>query len=164
VRLLVLEQGRLEDKIHISLMNVSFERLGDVSFEALSYNWGDDAAEDPILVQDLTRTIPTMGSMRQVVDQSRRRMMYIKYNLFKALYYLRQQTRNILLWVDALCINQENPKEKEVQVSRIADIYIAARNVLIWLGESTWKTELARTCGNRLRLSRITIDYRTGSI
>lgn len=143
VRLLILRQGKDDDNIHVDLTDVPFERLGRIEFEALSYNWGDDAAKDPIWVQDLKRRIQPMETFRQVVNQYLRRKMYIKYNLFKALYHLRQKDRDILLWVDALCINQENPKEKEVQVSRIADIFIAAHTVLIWLGESTLETERA---------------------
>jgi hypothetical protein len=38
------------------------------------------------------------------------------------------------LWVDAICINQQDKVEKTAQVSRMHEIYSAASNVCIWLG------------------------------
>ena len=40
-----------------------------------------------------------------------------------------------VLWVDALCINQDDTKEKEVQVSLMSDIYSKTNRGLLWLGE-----------------------------
>lgn len=40
------------------------------------------------------------------------------------------------LWVDALCINQNDILERNSQVSMMRTIYSRARMVLIWLGES----------------------------
>ena len=41
-----------------------------------------------------------------------------------------------MLWVDAICINQEDQTEKGHQVSQMRDIYKGADEVLIWLGPS----------------------------
>jgi len=38
------------------------------------------------------------------------------------------------VWVDAICINQADLKEKSTQVSMMRDIYAAAKCVLVWLG------------------------------
>ncbi|KAF2728338.1 hypothetical protein EJ04DRAFT_449524, partial [Polyplosphaeria fusca] len=38
------------------------------------------------------------------------------------------------LWIDALCIDQENIHEQEVQVKRMGGLYHFAKRVLIWLG------------------------------
>jgi hypothetical protein len=38
--------------------------------------------------------------------------------------------------VDAVCINQENDKEKEDQISLMAEIYAKALRVVVWLGEA----------------------------
>jgi len=40
----------------------------------------------------------------------------------------------VALWVDALCINQENDAEKTVQVMKMNQIYQKAYSVCIWLG------------------------------
>jgi len=39
------------------------------------------------------------------------------------------------LWIDQLCIDQDNPKEVGSQVQLMGDIYKAARRVVVWLGE-----------------------------
>ncbi|KAL6361098.1 hypothetical protein LRP88_04560 [Fusarium phalaenopsidis] len=41
------------------------------------------------------------------------------------------------LWVDAICINQEDDKEREAQVSKMADIYQEAQRVLVYLGSGS---------------------------
>jgi hypothetical protein len=41
----------------------------------------------------------------------------------------------ILLWVDALCIDQNAVSEKSQQVSLMADIFRQADNVVVWLGK-----------------------------
>lgn len=43
--------------------------------------------------------------------------------------------RSRVLWVDAVCINQENAEEREQQVAIIKQVYARAANVVVWLGE-----------------------------
>lgn len=38
-------------------------------------------------------------------------------------------------WIDSLCINLDDPSEREKQVRIMADIYKRARRAIIWLGE-----------------------------
>ncbi|KAM6524462.1 hypothetical protein FSOLCH5_005064 [Fusarium solani] len=45
------------------------------------------------------------------------------------------------LWVDSLCINQDDLAERENQVQLMSDIYSKASRVLIWLGEEDGQTE-----------------------
>lgn len=40
------------------------------------------------------------------------------------------------LWIDAICINQDDIAEKNSQVAMMAEIYKKATRVNIWLGES----------------------------
>ena len=42
--------------------------------------------------------------------------------------------RSPLIWVDAICINQNDNVEKSVQVPRMSDIYGKCQHVLAWLG------------------------------
>ncbi|KAJ4178257.1 hypothetical protein NW767_014900 [Fusarium falciforme] len=41
------------------------------------------------------------------------------------------------LWVDAICINQKDDKEREAQVSKMVDIYQEAQRVLVYLGSGS---------------------------
>ncbi len=54
-------------------------------------------------------------------------------NLVAALRRLRCQGHNVI-WVDALCINQNDREERALQVRRMKDIFSKAKRVLVWLG------------------------------
>lgn len=45
------------------------------------------------------------------------------------------------LWVDAVCINQDDAVEKSQQVKLMHDIYTKATDVLVWLGPGTTETD-----------------------
>src|SRR5450432_767500 len=60
---------------------------------------------------------------------------YVRANLHAALLHLREQNEAVHVWVDAICINQNDPDEKATQMSRIRYIYSQASSVYIWLGE-----------------------------
>lgn len=55
-------------------------------------------------------------------------------NLALALRYLRREKRTRTLWVDALCINQDNEDEKSIQIQRMDWIYANASPIVVWLG------------------------------
>ncbi|KAH9208044.1 heterokaryon incompatibility protein-domain-containing protein [Leptodontidium sp. 2 PMI_412] len=56
-------------------------------------------------------------------------------NLETALRYFRLETEVRILWADAICINQRDDSEKNVQVSIMGDIYRSCSKCLAWLGE-----------------------------
>ncbi|KAF2790976.1 HET-domain-containing protein, partial [Melanomma pulvis-pyrius CBS 109.77] len=58
----------------------------------------------------------------------------IQANLFDFLQQLRLPDAPVILWVDALCINQSDVLEKNIQVPLMGAIYSIAKSVLIWLG------------------------------
>ena len=47
------------------------------------------------------------------------------------------------IWVDAICINQNDHVEKAHQVARMARIYAHARRIIVWLGEHENESRLA---------------------
>ena len=55
-------------------------------------------------------------------------------NLASALKHLRYEDESRVLWIDAICINQEDSAERNLQVTRMANIYSLARRVIVWLG------------------------------
>ncbi|KAF1363441.1 hypothetical protein EJ07DRAFT_162712 [Lizonia empirigonia] len=83
---------------------------------SLSYVWGDPRVTTPI---DLH------GHPFPVTS-----------NLFSALKHLRLRDTERVLWVDALCINQDDNRERSSQVPYMRHIYSQATAVLIFLGEA----------------------------
>ncbi|KAL2694762.1 hypothetical protein Neosp_001349 [[Neocosmospora] mangrovei] len=61
----------------------------------------------------------------------------INSNLHDALKYLRRAETSRILWVDQICINQQDAIEKSHQVARMGDIYRKATDVVIFLGPPT---------------------------
>ncbi|KAI1073928.1 HET-domain-containing protein [Whalleya microplaca] len=96
--------------------------LGTSRYTALSYAWGNPERNRIIVVDDLPIRIPQ--------------------NLFDALIGLRPRNEPpIMIWIDFLCIDQENDEEKSWQVGLMKDIYSRAEEVLAWLGPGDAETE-----------------------
>ncbi|KAI0409898.1 hypothetical protein F4802DRAFT_5722 [Xylaria palmicola] len=111
IRVLSLLPGRFAQPIQCTLQITS---ENNSKYEALSYVWGDATDRRGIIVdgQDLDVTV----------------------SLENALRHLRHQRQPRHLWVDAICIDQENVKEKSILVPRMGIIYTNASRVLVWLG------------------------------
>ncbi|KAJ5817097.1 hypothetical protein N7447_009330 [Penicillium robsamsonii] len=86
-------------------------------YEALSYTWGSDTSSIPIQVGS--------GSVISVTK-----------NLFVALHALSpvESESPRTIWIDALCINQDDLAEVSHEVSFMKDIYTRASRVFVWLG------------------------------
>lgn len=69
------------------------------------------------------------------------RTVRVTVNLADALRRLRNQKTTRLLWVDALCINQKDTKERAAQVKVMGLIYWKAHRVQVWLGEDVESSE-----------------------
>jgi hypothetical protein len=48
-----------------------------------------------------------------------------------------------VLWVDAVCINQNDFQERNHQVMQMGQIYSKAERVVVWLGESNEDSKIA---------------------
>ena len=40
------------------------------------------------------------------------------------------------IWIDAICIDQTNQRERNLQVNLMGEIYHRARAVVVWLGDA----------------------------
>src|SRR6266536_2141897 len=99
-----------------------------VPYDALSYYWGTDEPSHEIKI------IKYDGKGLSGITQPK---FFIRSNLFAALKAIRQPKDEVDIWVDAICINQENDVEKKIQVAMMETIYTRAQSVTIWLGEPT---------------------------
>jgi hypothetical protein len=58
----------------------------------------------------------------------------IRLELARALRRLRFPNSTRILWIDAICINQDDKEERSYQVPLMGSIYSLARRVVVWLG------------------------------
>ncbi|TGO26712.1 hypothetical protein BPAE_0054g00200 [Botrytis paeoniae] len=63
-------------------------------------------------------------------------------NLHSALLVLRDNSNPSSLWIDAICLDQNDPFEKDEQLRVMHLIYINATRVLVWLGEDERSVDL----------------------
>jgi hypothetical protein len=64
-------------------------------------------------------------------------------NLFCALRDIQHATKELPLWADAICINQNDVEERNQQVSIMGSINAAAAYTIIYLGKSDEGSERA---------------------
>ena len=119
-------------------------------YEALSYVWGDPKSDDVLYLRDSEGAAITSKIL-------------VTSNLSSALRHLRHTLEPRLLWVDAICIDQDNETEKNRQVLRIPDIYRSAWRVIGWLGEASLDSRLAietmHYLGEQIEISRSFVHH-----
>jgi hypothetical protein len=120
IRLIKLLPGEFSAPVHCQLVE---KRLSStLSYKALSYSWrngdGDDSSRDDVTILCNSKPIQ------------------ISPNLYAALRRLRSPHSALSIWVDAICINQQDDAERARQVGLMRDIYQRSDEVCIWLGES----------------------------
>jgi hypothetical protein len=93
------------------------------SFTALSYVWGTDYGSH--MVRCSTYDIP------------------ITENCNTALQNLRNKLGTVVIWVDAICINQKDTAERSQQVQLMDRIYTYAETSYMWLGSTNARAERA---------------------
>ena len=97
----------------------------NVTFDALSYCWGNGPRERLLILNQTQFAISS--------------------TLHAALRKCRSRPQVRYLWVDAICINQEDDDEKATQVAMMLNIYQMAAKVHLWLGEQSEDSDLAIT-------------------
>jgi hypothetical protein len=69
----------------------------------------------------------------------------VRDNIWRCLKHLRDNhelNSRSRLWIDSICINQNDEQEKSQQVAKMAQIFQIASRVLIWLGSTSLQTYL----------------------
>lgn len=124
IRLLVLlPASDPQDEVRCEFRIVSVDPSGKncptpaaLQYEVLSYTWGESNTNRSITLCDWANF--------KVTD-----------NLYSALVRLRHAETNRILWVDGLCIDQDNNAERNWQVALRAQTLKAAETVIVWLGD-----------------------------
>lgn len=115
-RVLDILPGRFGTDVALELRH---HNISDQSrqYEALSYTWG-----------------PTTEDRSVTVNKHYR--LPVTDNLYLALQRLRLRDHHRTIWIDAICINQQDAEERGSQVAIMGEIYRKASIVDVWLGES----------------------------
>ena len=124
IRLLRLFPGVLESSLVLcEMFEYEFPEEGEiperVPYEALSWRWGDE------------KNTPFTIMIRKAGEMYKKK---VSQTLGLALKYLRGQ-KDRILWIDAICINQDDKEERSYQVSMMSLVYTRAQQVCVWLGE-----------------------------
>ncbi|KAE8444850.1 hypothetical protein EG329_014205 [Mollisiaceae sp. DMI_Dod_QoI] len=168
IRLLLLQPGPVGSPIECSLVHTE---IGKQSYEALSYEWGTQQpneraiyiSDDPpqtrkSLYEGLSQFILYAWGMEQSNEQRMKTpstSRQIRNNLHDALLRIRLRNKTRWLWVDALCINQADNRERTHQVGMMGTIYQSAKRVIAWLGDGNEHDILAiRTFRRIIAFSR----------
>lgn len=96
IRLVTIVPSSLDPAVRVNLRTVSHAQVKG-KYCCLSYAWGSDNDPMPIMIN------------------GHRRLVHC--NLYSLLRRLRGSKRNKDVWIDAICIDQEDVEEKASQVS-----------------------------------------------
>ncbi|KAH9209984.1 heterokaryon incompatibility protein-domain-containing protein [Leptodontidium sp. 2 PMI_412] len=75
-------------------------------------------------------------------------------SLMLALQRPRSRSSSAIVWADAICINQQDIEERNLQVQAMASIYQKAAEVAIWLGPDAGNSNFALQLLRELHNSR----------
>lgn len=118
LRLLVIEPGH--GRIRCRSMARKFDQ--NPQYRALSYEWG---SPEPAKILKINGV-----------------MIRVRFNLWWALYQLRDPFDEVVVWVDAICINQGDEDEIGRLVPLMDMIYNRAEQVIVWLGQTEFPADV----------------------
>lgn len=121
IRLIELMPKFMGDSLFCNMSCTALDKK--TRFIALSYAWGNTTKTHRIYVKGYE--------------------ILVTKNLHDALMQLRKVHDSVVLWVDALCIDQSNLQERNYQVRQMPKIYRAAQEVIAWLGQRTYASDQA---------------------
>jgi len=105
--------------VHCIMQTASLD--DEPSYTALSYTWGKDKPSTAVVING--------------------QLVLVRKNLAAALRHLQRTDRSLNIWIDAICINQNDDEEKSHQVHMMAKIYESSVEVLVWLGPADTSNE-----------------------
>ncbi|EEA22069.1 Ankyrin and HET domain protein [Talaromyces marneffei ATCC 18224] len=125
IRLLNLRCGDAQEELvgNLEVVKLNTETETEAQalhqrYDTLSYTWGD---------QDPTEHI-------KIIHANQQYRIPIRPNLHQALSHLRSHREDRYLWVDAICIHQDDEREKSSQVRMMSQIFNNSSCVCVWIG------------------------------
>ncbi|KAH6686479.1 heterokaryon incompatibility protein-domain-containing protein [Plectosphaerella plurivora] len=116
-RLLSLHCDTTTNTIHGRLISFDLDARSTPAFSTLSYEWGSPT---------YTNTITLDGHPFPILD-----------NLYPILVLLCNASEHKWLWIDSICIDQQDLQERASQVQLMQRIFAQSEKTIAWLGESS---------------------------
>jgi hypothetical protein len=149
IRLVSIQRARPDGILRCNLFHAPLTE--DLEFHALSYTWGDLNHKQTIMVND--QPFQVNQNLYDFLDQIWKKN-YLSTrgegalaepsaaDLFRREYLfsygeemsIAPPTEALNWWIDAICINQDDFKERSEQVPRMGQLYSSANHVWVWLG------------------------------
>jgi len=177
IRLLKLQPRCSSTQIEIEITHVPSS--APPAYEALSYVWGSSERTHNVTVKTFSDLLyevaahtSSVKKQQELLQRVQPRHLPISRNLFVALEHLRLPEEPRVLWIDAICINQDDAPERSQQVNKMGSIYSKARRVVLWLGEeadeSTSALAIMRSLGEGIdayvSVSPVHVKAQSGSL
>ena len=115
IRVLDLDAGIAKSPLSGHLRHVSLDVPERPRYETISYAWGETTLAGHILVDGGIINIPASAVF--------------------ALQCMRMPDKQRALWIDCICIDQQDEMEKNHQVALMPDIYTNSHQTLSYIGE-----------------------------
>ncbi|KAH7075820.1 heterokaryon incompatibility protein-domain-containing protein [Paraphoma chrysanthemicola] len=135
-RLIRVLRARMS-KLNCEILHFSVDHAP--KYTAISYAWGDGIDTRTLLLQGVN--IP------------------VAVSLHDALRAVRRREEDVFVWVDALCIDQQNNEEKNRQIRLMGQIYSCATSVAIWIGPEFENSELAVPLLQNVKDNTVDMQY-----
>ncbi|KAF2170712.1 hypothetical protein M409DRAFT_19526 [Zasmidium cellare ATCC 36951] len=121
VRLLRISEGDDDDNLTVDLITSDLSEAP--GYFAVSYTWGDGRQHQQLNVND--------------------KVMSVRQNCYYALWQIHMKyPTQPYVWIDSLCINQDDLEEKAFQIQLMERIFIQAKSVLACIGPHADDSEL----------------------
>lgn len=115
IRILTVLPGSLDAQLRCHLATTSLEKAPE--YLALSYCWGDLAIKKTILADN--------------------QELAVAVSQYDVLLQLRSRNVSTPVWIDGICINQNDDAEKASQICLMTRIYRSASSVIVWLARKS---------------------------
>lgn len=119
IRLLFIGEGICSEELRIVHANLETAP----PYTSVSYSWDGQQRDHELHVQGFDLRVTT--------------------NLHNGLPHLMKIAKTQFLWIDTICIDQENEEERADQIPYMREIYKQCQECLVWLGEGSAEAEIA---------------------
>ena len=127
IRLLDLHKAKTRNNILVGFKLITVPLSSAPRYGALSYCWGSTDLCTGIFIS-------TRRNKKRIYRVTEHLATFL-HNIL--VVHRSAEDRLGYIWIDQICINQEDVAERNAQVRRMADVYKNAARVIVWLGQKS---------------------------